>query len=163
MYIFKKLHLNKIVNISRKSNNEIKLNNEKKIRFPSSQKIKKVDLLKIEPINMFKRKTYKKKNQIVNKELNAITKNIKNTNNAINNPNEFYMNFFNNIIQCSGYCDPEEDENIKGKIFSKINVSSGVKPKEINLSAGNDESKPQFFFNEKFLGKHIKTKEKSHV
>ena len=35
----------------------------------------------------------------MNKNLNTITKNIKNANNAINNPNEFYMNFFSNIIQ----------------------------------------------------------------
>ena len=35
----------------------------------------------------------------VYKKLNTISKNIENTNNAINNPNEFYMNFFNNIIK----------------------------------------------------------------
>ena len=45
-----------------------------------------------------KRKLSKKKLIKVNKKLNTITKNIENTNNAINNPNEFYSNFFNNIL-----------------------------------------------------------------
>ena len=37
--------------------------------------------------------------QFIGKRLNTISKNIKNANDVINNPNEFYMNFFNNIIQ----------------------------------------------------------------
>ena len=48
--------------------------------------------------NKIKRKFSKKKIIKVNKKLNAITKNIESTNNAINNPNEFYTNFFNNIL-----------------------------------------------------------------
>ena len=40
-----------------------------------------------------------KKKSGINKQLNIISKNIKNTSRNINNPEEFYKNLFNNIIQ----------------------------------------------------------------
>ena len=49
--------------------------------------------------NKIKRKLTKKKLLKVNKKLVTIRQNIQNTNNAINNPMEFYMNFFNDIIK----------------------------------------------------------------
>lgn len=49
--------------------------------------------------NKVKRKISKSKLVKVKKKLSVITRNIKSTNNAINNPNEFYMNFFNDIIR----------------------------------------------------------------
>ena len=74
--------------------------------------------------NKIKRKLTKKKLIIVNKKLNAITKNIENTNNAINNPNEFYTNFFNNILNKK----KSFDVDIKNKVYD----SKKEKEKEIN-------------------------------
>ena len=45
-----------------------------------------------------RRKLSKKKLVKVKQKLKSISKNIQSTNNAINNPNEFYMNLFNNIM-----------------------------------------------------------------
>ena len=49
--------------------------------------------------NKIKRKLTKKKLLKVNKKLVTIRQNIQSTNYAINNPMEFYMNFFNDIIK----------------------------------------------------------------
>jgi hypothetical protein len=63
--------------------------------------------------NKSKRKISKKKLVKVKKKLSVISKNIENTNNAINNPNEFYMNFFNDIIRKETFViknDEDKDE-----------------------------------------------------
>jgi hypothetical protein len=80
-----------------------------------------------------------KKNQNLNKQLNTISKNIQKTNEAINNPNEFYINFFNNIIQRSGYGEPEEEgegeSELKGKKEKNklLHFYTGDKNKESNI------------------------------
>jgi hypothetical protein len=69
----------------------------------------------------------------------------------MNNPNEFYMNFFNNIIQRSGYCDQEDEEKIiKGKKEKKNSIPnhSGVKLKYINLIS-IDKAKDMKFIRKK--------------
>ena len=48
--------------------------------------------------NKTKKKFVKKKSSNLNKKLNIISNNIINTSKIINNPEEFYTNFFNNII-----------------------------------------------------------------
>ena len=63
--------------------------------------------------NKLKRKLTKKKLVKVKKKLSVITENIKNTINAINNPNEFYMNFFNNIIKKETFDIPNDDKDKK--------------------------------------------------
>ena len=79
-----------------------------------------------------------KKNQNLNKKLNVISKNIQNTNEAINNPNEFYVNFFNDIIRRSGYGEQEsEDEvDIKSKKEKKklLHFPTGKNNNIIHLS-----------------------------
>ena len=45
-----------------------------------------------------KRKSFKKESSHLNKKLNIISNNIKNTSKIINNPEEFYSDFFNNIL-----------------------------------------------------------------
>ena len=97
---------------SKKSNNTEKYKIRNKINRRGSDKLEK----KFSRFNSF-RKNLKTKNSMNNsqkkikrrftkkkliqvyKKLDTISKNIENTNNAINNPNEFYMNFFNNIIK----------------------------------------------------------------
>ena len=68
-------------------------------RFGSFRKSLKFRYSNISIPRRTKRKLSKKKLIKVNKKLYTISKNIESANNAINNPNEFYMNFFNNIIQ----------------------------------------------------------------
>jgi hypothetical protein len=88
----------------------------------SSKSIIKLKTLKITNIdnnnnnnNKLKKKLVRKKTLNLNKKLNTITKNIKNMSNSINNPNEFYMNFFNNIIQKENRSIYEEDKEEKFK------------------------------------------------
>ena len=86
-----------------------------------------------------KKRKNQKKNQNLNKQLNTISKNIQKTNEAINNPNEFYINFFNNIIQRSGYGEQEEEGEgefeLKGKKEKNklLHFYTGDKIKESNI------------------------------
>jgi hypothetical protein len=73
----------------------------------------------------------------MNKKLNTISKNIKTANESINNPNEFYMNFFNNIIQKSGL-DDEDKKSKKDKKNSNLK-SSGSKFNYIQKSARENQ------------------------
>ena len=83
-----------------------------------------------------------KKNQNLNKLLNTISKNIQKTNEAINNPNKFYINFFNNIIQHSGYAEQEEESEFELKSKKEKNklfhFYIGDKNKESNNLNGKD-------------------------
>ena len=75
--------------------------------------------------NKIKRKLTRKKLAKVKKKLYTITKNIENTNNAIKNPNELYMNFFNNIInKKSQQRVPKVGEENKPKDEKKVNNNS---------------------------------------
>ena len=60
----------------------------------------------------------------MNRKLNTISKNIENANNAINNPNEFYMNFFNNIIQDIDKTDNDSKKVKKSPSSSKVSFYS---------------------------------------
>ena len=57
-----------------------------------------------------------------------ITKNIESTNNAINNPNEFYTNFFNKILNKQKSFDVinmvDDSKKEKEKEIKNINKSS---------------------------------------
>ena len=84
----KKISTNKIIDIKRLK------------KFPSSQNI--MNSLKFnspftEDIKI-KKKFIKKESSNLNKKLNIISNNIKNTSKIMNNPEEFYMDFFNNIL-----------------------------------------------------------------
>ena len=84
----KKISTNKIIDI------------KKLKKFPSSQNI--MNSLKFnspftEDIKI-KKKFIKKESSNLNKKLNIISNNIKNTSKIMNNPEEFYMDFFNNIL-----------------------------------------------------------------
>ena len=78
-------------------------------------KLKSLKLTKIYNANKSKKKLITKKSLNLNKKLNTISKNIKNMSNSINNPNEFYMNFFNNILQKENHSSYEEEKEEKFK------------------------------------------------
>ena len=110
-------------------------------KFCSSQNIDGKNLLKISNhvSSKNRRKLSNKKNH-VNKMLNAISKNIQKTNESINNPNEFYMNFFNDIIQKSGYGEENEIIRDKEKKNNILTFFSGVN-KEMNSNEKNEQQK----------------------
>ena len=77
------------------------------------------------PVSKFKLKSPKRKKVIefgVNKKLDIISKNIKGANKNINNPDEFYMDFFNNIIK------NETIDNSK-KVIKNKNTYDNLKEK----------------------------------
>ena len=79
----------------------------------------------------------KKKPEKINKQLNIISKNIKNTSNNINNPQEFYFNLFNNIIAKESKMSNDEETIIKDN--NVLNKYSDLK-KETNLPLHKKDS-----------------------
>ena len=80
------------------------------------KKQSKNNLNVIEIINKNCSKTIRRRRKselfAVNKKLNMITKNVKGANKNINNPEEFYMDFFNNIIKKeTGVIEKFEEKN----------------------------------------------------
>jgi hypothetical protein len=57
----------------------------------------------------------------IGKRLNTISKNIQNANEVIHNPNEFYMNFFNNIIKNENDIVKEEPKKEKASTLISFN------------------------------------------
>ena len=84
----------------------------------------------LSPIRGKKKQLNKK--SLIGIKLNVISKNIQNANEAINNPNEFYINFFNNIIQKESSVNINEDNE---KIKKNTKLSSSV------IYTGNKSSK----------------------
>ena len=132
---FKKLLTKKTNTIDKTENNIYKrkdsigsLSNNKIInklsRFNSYRKNLKFRYSGIYSPGKIKRKITKKKLVKVNRKLNTISKNIENANNAINNPNEFYMNFFNNIIQDIDKTDNDSKKVKKSPSSSKVSFYS---------------------------------------
>lgn len=91
------------------------------------------------PSSKYKCKSPKKrKNDSLgfNKKLNIISKNIKGANKNINNPNEFYMDFFNNIIKQENFdnfkidtknnhiIDNKREKNNKLEISKTISIKT---------------------------------------
>lgn len=115
------------------------------------QSIKKINSLS----NKFKWKSSKKKKYsklVVNKKLNIISKNIKVANKNINNPNEFYMDFFNNIIKKNSSID----FNLDNKNNNIIN-NSKEKVKIANILRKNSQS-PKKLFNSNTISVELKKK-----
>ena len=98
-----------------------------------------IDLRKIKSPTLEHRKLKKKKKpEKINKQLNIISKNIKNTSNNINNPQEFYFNLFNNIIAKESKMSNDEESNIKAN--NTLNKYSGLK-KPLNKKQSNKSNK----------------------
>ena len=81
----------------------------------------------------------------VNKKLNMISKNIQGANKNINNPEEFYMDFFNNIIK-------QETGGIE-KFDDKSNTNNNIKE---NTDVINKAEKKDLISNEKNSPNHKK-------
>ena len=99
-------------------------------------KLKKIgSAINIENVNSnLKSKASKKRRKSdsykVNEKLHMITKNIKGANRNINNPNEFYIDFFNNIIK-------QETSGLEKKDEKKIinnNHTNVIPIKKINIT-----------------------------
>ena len=100
-----------------------------------------IDLRKIKSPTLEHRKLKKKKKpEKINKQLNIISKNIKNTSNNINNPQEFYFNLFNNIIAKESKMSNDEESNIKAN--NTLNKYSDLK-KPLNKKQSNKSKKKQ--------------------
>jgi hypothetical protein len=61
-----------------------------------------------------KKKSINKKD-LIGQRLNVISKNIQNANEVIHNPNEFYMNFFNNILRKETFSSQNKGDELKMK------------------------------------------------
>jgi hypothetical protein len=120
---------NKSKKIEKKISNKIDIKKLKK--FPSSQNIIN-SLMFNSPFiedNKTKKKFIKKESLKLNKKLNIISNNIKNTSKIMNNPEEFYTDFFNNILI----------KESNAKVYEKkksitLATDSHPKKKETNLS-----------------------------
>ena len=93
--------------------------------------------MKLHRDKMVIKKTKIKSNIIVNKKLDLINQNIKGANKNINNPEEFYMDFFNDIIR-KGTIEIKEEKVInKAETFKKTLNFSYDSKKGINKSKNN--------------------------
>ena len=135
----KKISANKLIDLKKfkrfKSSQNI--NNSFKYNSPFTEEHK------------IKRKSVKKETTNLNKKLNIISNNIKNTSKIIKNPEEFYTAFFNNILikessvryekkksitLASNNRPKKKDTNISlksNRIERKISYSSGTSSKRI--------------------------------
>ena len=108
-------------NKSEKSSSLVK-NDNKLSKFSVIRNSKRFGTSKINSPSKMRRKLSKKKLVKVKQKLKSISKNIQSTNNAINNPNEFYMNFFNKIMNKKSFGvvnEKDEEKNISSFIVSK--------------------------------------------
>jgi hypothetical protein len=124
-------------NKTKKSLSITKLAEIKRKNMLSSETILNSKTMKLTHINATpkpKKKSLNKKNQNMNKKLNTISKNIKRANDSINNPNEFYMNFFNNIIAKESKSINGEENREKFKSSKILKIYSSSKLKETQLS-----------------------------
>ena len=78
-----------------------------------------------------KRKMVKKKT-LIGKKLNVISKNIQNAKEAINNPNEFYMNFFNNIIKSNFNEEHDGKKKKSSRYLNSFSAAIGLDKNNIN-------------------------------
>ena len=84
----------------------------------------------------------------VNKKLDMITKNIKGANKNINNPDEFYIDFFNNIIKKeTGVLDKSIDKDNNYNNHKKVSNDSSPKKKALNCSEKNSPANKKFNIN----------------
>ena len=102
-------NIDKKVEIKNRRHESVKNLLEKK---PSKSNINIIDIINKNYTNTNNLKNKRKSDINVNQKLNLISKNIQGANKNINNPEEFYMDFFNNIIkQKSVGVEKFEDKN----------------------------------------------------
>ena len=106
----------------------------------------------IEMINKNQTRTIRKRRKPefvnVNKKLDMITKNIKGANKNINNPDEFYIDFFNNIIKKeTGVLDKSIDKDNNYNNHKKVSNDSSPKKKTLNCSEKNSPANKKSHLN----------------
>ena len=100
------------------------------------------------------RKNTKKKPEKINKQLNIISKNIESSSKNINNPEEFYMNFFTNIIAKESRRfneDENSDSNNKRIIDNSMELN--------NVNTNRKSSNPINVFDSFFSNKDSNVKD----
>ena len=130
----KKISLGNINDSNKLKNNEKKKSTNKLFdirklkRFPSSQNI--MNCLKFNsPFTEEKKKKkkfVKKKSLNLNKKLNIISNNIKNTSKNINSPEEFYTTFFNNLLI--------KEPSVRNEKRKTITLAANSLPKKKNTN-----------------------------
>ena len=130
-------------NLNCKSSNEINTQKNTISRVSSHKNCNKNKKNNIfSPIS--KKRTINKK-LLIGKKLNVISQNIQNANEAINNPNEFYMNFFNNILQKESFANSNEEDASKNKKNSSfINNFSEAIDSDKKGNNKNNRIEPKF-------------------
>ena len=86
-----------------------------------------------------KKKVIKNKSLRISIQLGKISKNIENTSKNIKNPEEFYMNMFNNIIAKQNKSFREEEDNHYNNILSQLSAEE-VKRKDIKMKSFKDSN-----------------------
>ena len=121
--------IKKITKEGREFQNNLAHKNEKELSINQSQINSQINNFKdkmnsvfLSPILNNKKKIINSNNRkaVIGQKLNAISKNIQNANEAIHNPNEFYMNFFNNIIKNESSANMNEKSDFKKFRSSKL-------------------------------------------
>lgn len=124
-------------------------------------KLKKIgSAINIENVNSnLKSKASKKRRKSdsykVNEKLHMITKNIKGANRNINNPNEFYIDFFNNIIK-------QETSGLEKKDEKKIinnNHTNVIPIKKINITEKTTQINKKKRIHNSILSENINKKQ----
>ena len=114
------------LNIKKQNKNKL-LSSSKLIEINRNYKMLKKTKTPVLESRKLRKKTTKKKPEKIIKQLNIISKNIQNTSKNINNPEEFYMNFFTNIIA-------KENKSINGD-----DSNNDKNLLHFNSGEGNDE------------------------
>ena len=140
--------INEFSNKDKKDEHKIKRHESTKNLLEKKQSRANINV--IEMINKKQTKTNvkrRRKSELlnVNKKLNMISKNIQGANKNINNPEEFYMDFFNNIIK-------QETGGIE-KFDDKSNTNNNIKE---NTDVINKAEKKDLISNEKNSPNHKK-------
>ena len=141
--------------ISNKNNNIFKKNKPLSCSgLIEIKELQKSNKYKKERTPVFEPRKIKKKVEKINKQLYKISKNNQNTSKNVNNPEEFYMNFFNNIISkeaANFNGDKNDNDNIinnndneNDNISNILNKYAGNKVKNTSLSGKNSNEEISF-------------------
>ena len=118
------MNINKTIDNKEKKFENVKIRRHKSTKNVLEKKKSKVNLKFIEIINKNKNSSKssnkRRKTELfsVNRKLNMISKNMEGANKNINNPEEFYMDFFNNIISKVTTL-PDNPQGKKGNMSEK--------------------------------------------
>ena len=152
--------INELTNIDKKNETKNRRHESVKNLLEKKQSnINIIDIINKKFTNTNKKK--KRKSDInVNKKLNLISKNIQGANKNINNPEEFYMDFFNNIIkkktngvekiENKNNSNKISNENLIEKMQKNYNEKNSPNHKKNNSIISDDSKYKKIKNNKKF-------------